>query len=208
ALKVRLAPSLPARAHPRDVQAYELYLKGRYFWNKRYQGELRKAINAFEAALARDPEYAPAWAGLADACSILGFYGLAPERECFARARGAAERALALDARSPEAHVSIALVRDWFDWDAPAAEAALRRALELAPDHVAAHLYLAHVVGVQGRGTEAVACARAGLERDPLSPLAHTLVATAHYAAGDDDAVVEAAQVGLELDARYPPTLV
>src|SRR6185503_12532527 len=125
--------------------------------------------------------------GLADACSVLGYYGLARESEVFGRARRAAERALALDPGSPEAHVSIALVRDWFDWDLPAAETALRRALELAPDHVPAHLYLAHVLGVQDRGREALASARAGLERDPLSPLAHVLEATASYLDGDDE---------------------
>ena len=207
ALKLRLGAGLPPRARPRDVQAYELYLKGRYFWNKRYQGELRKAVTAFESALARDPDFAPAHAGLADALSVLGYYGLAPATEVFARARRAAERALALDPRSPEAQVSIALVRDWFDWDLAGAEASLRRALELAPDHVPAHLYLAHVLGLQDRDVEALASARAAVERDPLSPLAHTLVSTALFAAGEDAASIEAAQAGLELDSRYPPIL-
>ena len=125
----------------------------------------------------------------------------------FAQARRAAERALALDPGSPEAHVSIALVRDWFDWDLPAAETALRRALELAPDHVPAHLYLAHVLGVQDRGREALASARAGLERDPLSPLAQNLVATASYLAGDDEEALRTLGGTLELDPGYPPAL-
>jgi TolB-like protein/predicted Zn-dependent protease len=207
ALRVRLAVPPAPRPRPRDAQAWELYLKGRYFWNKRYQGELRKAVSAFEAALARDPDFAPAHAGLADACSVIGYYGLSPETEVFAQARRAAERALALDPRSPEAHVSIALVRDWFDWDLPAAEAALRRALALSSDHVPAHLYLAHVLAVQGRAAEAVASARAGAERDPLSTLAHTLVATAFYLSGDDEEALRATERALELDARYPPAL-
>jgi serine/threonine-protein kinase len=207
ALKLRLDPASRPRPRPRDVQAYELYIKGRYFWNKRYAGDLRKAIAAFEAAIARDPEFAPAHAGLADACSVLGYYGLAPETEVFAQARRAAERALALDPASPEAHVSIALVRDWFDWDPPAAEGALRRALELSPDHVPAHLYLGHVLGVLDRGQEALASARAGLERDPLSPLAHTLVATASYLAGDDEEALRVLEAGRELDPDYPPAL-
>ena len=207
ALKVRLDPSSRGRPRPRDVQAYELYLKGRYFWNKRHEGHLRKAIAAFEAALARDSEFAPAHAGLADACSVLGYYGLARESEVFAQARRAAERALALDPGSPEAHVSIALVRDWFDWNLPAAEKALRRALELAPDHVPAHLYLAHVLGVQDRGPEGMACAQAGLERDPLSPLAQNLVATAAYLAGDDEQALRTLQGTLELEPDYLPAL-
>jgi serine/threonine-protein kinase len=207
ALKVRLDAPSPPRPRPRDVAAYELYLKGRYFWNKRYRGELRKAVAAFEAAIARDPSFAPAHAGLADACSVLGYYGLERETEVFAQARRAAERALALDPQSPEAHVSIALVRDWFDWDLPAAEAALRRALALAPDHVPAHLYLAHVLGAQDRGREAMAAARAGLERDPLSPLAHNQVATAAYLAGDDEEALRTLQGALDLDPDYPPAL-
>ena len=187
ALKVRLDPPSHPRPRPRDVQAYELYLKGRYFWNKRYHGELRKAVAAFEAAIARDPEFALAHAGLADACSVLGYYGLARETEVFAQARRAAERALALDPRvagGPRVGRARArLVRL-----GPAGRGSrLRRALELAPDHVPAHLYLAHVLGVQDRGREGLASARAGLERDPLSPLAHTLVATASYLAGDDE---------------------
>ena len=103
--------------------------------------------------------------------------------------------------------MSIGLVRDWFDWDLPAAESALRRALELAPDHVPAHLYLAHVLGVQDRGREGLAAARAGLELDPLSPLAYNLVATASYLAGDDEETLRTLAGGFDLDPDYPPAL-
>src|SRR5262249_36172576 len=119
ALTLRLSPATRARLtrHPTEnVDAYQAYVKGRYFWNKLTGPWLEKARESFEAALARDPDYSLAHAGLADTFVMLGLYGLRPASEAWPRARAAAERALAIDDTNAEAHISLAYVRLFQDW--------------------------------------------------------------------------------------------
>ena len=126
------------RDRPTTPDVYEAYLKGRYFWSKRTQKDLRQALGFFEQAVARDPKYAPAYSGIADSYFLLGGvgYNAMQPREAMPRARAAAERALALDDSMAEAHCSLAVVRAYYEWQWAAAEQGLRHAVELNPSYV------------------------------------------------------------------------
>jgi serine/threonine protein kinase len=176
-LKLRLsAAEAPRVRHVPNVQAYNLYLQGRYWWNKRHQGGLSKATAFFEQAVELAPDYALAHSGVADAHSVIGFYGFDRPLSALARARQAAEHALELDESLPEAHVSLALIRFWYDWSWPEAEREFERALELDSHHANAHLFFGQLLAATGRGEEADAHWRAAFERDPLSTLVNGVV--------------------------------
>jgi serine/threonine-protein kinase len=203
ALKIRVTSPHPVRHATEDVEAYHLYLKGRYWWNKRYKGGLKTSTGFFEQAIEKDPGYALAHAGLADACSVVGFYGFQPPREVFPRAKAAAERAVALDEGLPEAHVSRALVHYWFDRDWAAAEREFQRAIELAPNHVAARIFLGQMWSAFGRVEEARPLFARALELDPLGPLTHGIVGSGFNFARLYEEAVEACSRAIELDPNH-----
>jgi eukaryotic-like serine/threonine-protein kinase len=162
--KVRLT-----KAKPVDPEVHELYLRGRFHWNRGTETELREAIADFERALAKDPAFAPAYSGLADAYAALSDV-YRPPYEVMPKSRAAAVRALALDETLADAHVSLANVALNYEWDWALVEREVRRALELNPNSASAHdvrgLYLGIVLG---RGPEALPEYRRALELDPLS---------------------------------------
>jgi serine/threonine protein kinase/tetratricopeptide (TPR) repeat protein len=165
----RRAPAAASR-QPGNLEAYTLYLKGRYFWNKRTAEGLKKAIECFEQAIAADERSALAHTGLADAYCLLADYGLMHPREAMPRARSAALKALDLDPRSAEAHTSYALIRSEYDRQWEEAEAFYRRALELNPSYATAHHWFAiDYLGMQGRFDEAHREIDAARQLDPLS---------------------------------------
>jgi TolB-like protein/Tfp pilus assembly protein PilF len=152
-----------------DWDVYDAYLKGRHHWNKRTEAGLRRAITFFQAALQRDPTYAPAYVGLADCYNSLATVPLgAPPREVRPMAVAAAQRALELDPGLGEAHASLAYAR-LYDAEWKAAEDGLARALELRPGYAEAHAWSAHLFGARGRAAEAIAAARRARQLDPLS---------------------------------------
>lgn len=167
ALAVRIAPSEAKRvavAAPRR-EAYEAYLKGRYFWNRRTNEGFLEALREFEAALAADPHYAPAWSGIADARVLLG-----PDKPGeFRLAREAAEKALAIDPDLAEAHASLAMAKFFGEWDFTGAEREFRRALHLAPGYATAHHWYAYWLLAMGRFDEAIREIRRAREIDPTS---------------------------------------
>jgi serine/threonine-protein kinase len=171
ALKGELSPAETARLRktpPKDVDAFNLYLKGRYYWNKRTADDLQKGIGYFQQAIGRDPAYALAYAGLADSYSLLAQYGVDLTDEMRPRAKDAAARALALDPNLAEAHVSQALVdKAEFKW--AAADDEFRRALELNPGYATAHHWYANHLSQLGRSEEAIAEIRRAQQLDPLS---------------------------------------
>jgi serine/threonine protein kinase/tetratricopeptide (TPR) repeat protein len=165
----RRAPAVVSR-QPGNLEAYTLYLKGRYFWNSRTPEGLRKGVECFEQAIAADEGSALAHAGLADAYCLLADYGLMHPREAMPRARSAALKALDLDSRSAEAHASYALIRSLYDREWEEAEAFYRRALELNPSYATAHHWFAvDYLGMQGRFDEAGREIEAARQLDPLS---------------------------------------
>jgi len=209
-LKIHLVggSSVPrVRRATADAEAYNLYLQGRYWWNKRNEGGLWKGIEFFEQAIAKDPSYALAHAGLADSYSVIGFYALMPPKIVFAKARQAAEKALALDASLAEAHVSMALILFWFDWDWGSAEREFRQAFVLNPDDVRAHMFLAQMLAVTGRATEAEAEWRVSLELEPMSPLVNGIVGSGLYFARRYEAGLERCRRALEIDPDHLQSL-
>ena len=158
-----------SKQYTADPEAYRLYLKGRYFWNKRSQEGMKKAIGYFQQAIDRDPAYALAYAGLADSYDLLDDWGTTPPRESFPKAREAALKALELDDSLAEAHTSLAFVEDNYDWNFAASEKEYQRAIALNPSYATAHQWYAMHLVAFGRFPEAEAEIQRAVDLDPLS---------------------------------------
>ncbi|HEU4589139.1 MAG TPA: TIR domain-containing protein [Gemmatimonadales bacterium] len=156
-----------------SLEAYELYLRGRFHCNARNPDGLRQAPACFEQAIRADADFALAYCGLAGSCHVLAVEGVLPPREAYAKARPAAERALELDGRLADAHLSAAYVALCWDWDFARAEQGFRRAIELSPAHAQAHHWLGWCLAILRRKEEAAAAARRAIELEPLSPMLH-----------------------------------
>jgi serine/threonine protein kinase len=179
-----------------DPEAYQEYMRGRHHWHNWNADSFRRAIEHFERALEHDPGYALAYAGLGDAFGALSYYGLMAPHDGFPRARAAALRAIEIDSRLADPHVTIALERLLYGWDWPGAEAALSRALALDPGSALAHEVLSIHLISRGRFDEALAEARRARTLDPLSPFINMGVAWVHHFAGRPaDAVRECLDV-------------
>jgi len=162
-------PVHASASSPVKYEAYDLYLRGQYFWNKRTVEGFQQAIAYFQQAIAKDPSYARAFAGLADSYALLGSYSLAPQLDFMQKARAAALRALELDEKLPEAHTALALIVQNYDWDWQTAEKEYRRAIELNPNYVTAHHWYAEHLTYRGRFDEAFAESERARQLDPLS---------------------------------------
>jgi TolB-like protein/Tfp pilus assembly protein PilF len=167
----------PAAA-PSSYEAYDLYLRGRYFWNKRTPEGFQQAAGYFQQAIAKDPNYPAAYAGLADTFGLMSTWGQVPQNEFMPKARAAAQKALALDESLAEAHTSLALVAEYYDYDWQGAEREFRRAIQLNPQYATAHQWYAECLSWQGRFNEALAESERARQLDPLS----LIIATDHGA--------------------------
>jgi TolB-like protein/Flp pilus assembly protein TadD len=179
-VRLRLSPerlTALARRQTRDAEAYDLYLRGRHFWNHFTPPTTRRAIEYFARATTLDPDYALAWSGLADAYSAAPINGDAPPLQVWPLAREAAAQAVRAEPDLAEAQASLGLETFWLEWDWPAAEAALRRAIALDPSYPFAHRQLGIVISCDGRHDEAQRAMRRGRELDPLNPMVHALSA-------------------------------
>ncbi|MGB9236429.1 MAG: winged helix-turn-helix domain-containing protein [Terriglobales bacterium] len=154
---------------PQAYEAYDLYLKGRFFWNKRTGTGFQQAIEYFQQAIAEDRNCSRAYTGLADSYALLGGYSLTPQIDLMPKARAAALKALELDPGLAEAHTSLALITENFDYDWETAEKEYRRAIELNPNYATAHHWYAEYLSLQGRFSEALAESERARELDPLS---------------------------------------
>ncbi len=206
-LKGRLAADSRAALiapHTHDLDAYGFYLEGRYHWNKRTEDELKKSVGCFEHAIDRDPGYAQAYAGMADAYITLGTYGAMPPKDVMPRAKGALERALEIDAGLGEAYTCRGCVRAVYDWSWSDAEHDFRRAIELKPSYPTAHHWYAinHLVPV-GRFDEATAELRHALDLDPLAIAIKNSVGMKCYFAGQYDDAVQELSKTIELDGSF-----
>lgn len=157
------------RRYTENIVAYGLYLKGRYAWNKRSQEGVAEAISFFEQAIAEDPNYSPAYAGLADSYALDVDYRAIPVEEVFARAKAYARKALELDASVPAAHASLAWSLFIYDWDWGGAEREFRRAIELNPRYASAHQWFAFLLASRGEHDAALLEGHTALELDPAS---------------------------------------
>jgi tetratricopeptide (TPR) repeat protein len=189
-----------------DRQAQDEYLRGRYFWNLRTREGFAKALEHFQAAIAADPKYAQAWAGLADTYGLMPIngYDLVPPREAMPRARQAVERALELDDSLAEAHASIAWVSFNYDWDFTAAEREFKRAIELNPGYATGHQWYANLLCILGRFDEASAEYRLALELDPLSRVINIEAGWPLGYLGLHEEAIAQYRRAIELDPQYP----
>ncbi len=171
-----------AKAPTEDPEAYQLYLKGRHAWRKRTAEALQKAVEHFQAAIDRDPDYALAYAGLADAYALLSFLvGVMAPVDALPRAKAAAERALDLDPGLADAYASMGMILESFEWDWTGAERCHRRALQLAPANANLHHRLGMHLLYRARFDEALACFTQAHALDPLAPLFHVGQGLPHY---------------------------
>ncbi len=195
------ATSGPAAAV--DPEVYDLYLRGRYLAEQRTAPAIRRAIQRFESALARNSGYAPAWAGLAKCYATLAITSDSRPRESFPQARTASEKALALDERLPDAHVARGIVHFWFDWDWEGATREFQAACLLNPSDSSARMFLAHVHSNLGRHVEAIPEIRMARRLDPLSPIVNTHEGHFLYNARRHDEAMEPLERVLELSPRF-----
>ncbi|MGH7325549.1 MAG: protein kinase domain-containing protein [Candidatus Rokuibacteriota bacterium] len=197
-------PSAPLIQRPTDnVEAYHAYWRGRYFWNQRTPQGLQKALQCYADALALDPGYARAYAGMADAYIALAQFQYLPPREVFPKAEAAARRALELDPMLAEAHTSLAHILEVFHWRWGDAEQEYRRALELDPSYATAHAWLADCLMAQGRTEESFAEIARAQQLEPLSVPIEFQAATLLYRARRfDEAIAEYRRV-IEMAPTY-----
>ena len=208
-VRVTLTPEEHARlasAREVDPEAYQLYVKGRYFWDKRSEESVNRSIDYFKAAIDRDPSYAAAYSGLADAYVSLGFsfdVGSLPPREAIPKAKAAAIKALMLDDSLAEAHNSLAHMKLHYDWDWPGAEAEFKRSLELNPGYAQAHHWYSHFLVTVGRFDQSLAESQRALELDLLSSTMNVHLGWNYFFARDYDAALNQFAKTLELDPNY-----
>jgi TolB-like protein/DNA-binding winged helix-turn-helix (wHTH) protein/Flp pilus assembly protein TadD len=190
--------------NPVKPEAYEAYLKGRYFWNKRSEDGLKKSIDYFEQAISQDPKFAAAYAGIADSYSILGSDVL-PARVASSKARAAATKALELDPTIAEGHAELALVEFYYDWDWVQSEQEFRHAIELNPSYATAHQWYSYYLSAMGRFPEAVEEARKAQQIDPLSLSINTTLAGRYRDLGDFTQAIDLSRRTLEMDPTFVP---
>ena len=182
-------PALDAEA---DVEAYNLYLQGRFFWNKRTEEGLKKAIECFNKAIENDQNYALAYSGLADSYNLLGTFGFFPSDEAFHKAKEAALKAIEIDDTLSEGYTSLAWVEYHYNWDWKRAEENFKKAIELNPEYVTVHHWYAYYLSAMGRFDEAIEKIEKALELDPLSLVINRAVGTIYSMARQYDKAEEA----------------
>ena len=185
-----------------NTDAYQLYLWGRYFWNKRTAEGFKKAIDYFEQAIAKDSNYALAFAGLADCYNLLSSYYMLPQREAYPKAKATAMKALEIDETLAEAHASLAYVTVNYEWDWSGAEREYKRALELNPNYASAHQWYAWELLLQGRFAEATGEMNRARELDPLSLAINTDIGLHYYYMHHFDQAIQQYQKVLEMDPQ------
>ena len=191
------------KRYTENAEAYQLYLKARFFWYKRTEESTRKSIDFFQQAINADPRYAPAYSGIADAYVARSIFGWADPREVMPKAKAAAQQAVAIDGNLAEGQTSLGYINFFYDWDWPVAEKHLRRAIELNPAYPFSHYVLSLYLVSMGRSEEAVAEAKHAVELDPLSALMNYDLQSVLYYAGHFDQSIEQGRKTLELDPNF-----
>ncbi|HEX6064605.1 MAG TPA: BTAD domain-containing putative transcriptional regulator, partial [Longimicrobiales bacterium] len=191
----------PAENH----EAYTLYLKGRYFWNKRTKGSVQTAQGYFQQAVDIDPTYSLAWVGIADVWIARGWYSVLAPRDAFPKAKEAALRALQFDSTLAEAHASLGHIHLEFDYDWGAAEREYLRAIQLKPNYAVAHHWYGGFLSAMGRHEEALQHAERARTLDPIAPIIQTWKGLRYYFAGNLDAAIAEYNKALELDGTFAP---
>jgi len=206
ALKVRLLKenrSLIEQKAPLNISAYVLYLRGRYHWSKRNKEDLEKAISYFREAIEKEPNYALAYAGIADCYTLMGRHLYLSADDAFAKAREYANRALELNENLAEAHTSLAAVLINYDWDWKKAQSEFERAIELNPNYATAHYWFSVLLETLGRVSDAVLEAEKAQQLDPLSPVIGMGVVQAYLFDGHYDKAIDECHRYLDMDPNF-----
>ncbi len=206
-LRLRLGgeeQKLLTKRYTENTEAYQLYLKGRYFLNRKNEADLKRAIDYFQQALAKDPNDALAYAGLSDSYSSFIFpLGVAAPRAAMPRAKEAAMHALAIDNALGEAHASLAYVTFFYDWDWPAAEREFKRAIELNPNNADAHHWYSHYLMAQGRIEESLTQSKRALELSPFDILMNVHLSWHYLYARQYDQALDQIEKTIEMDKNF-----
>ena len=192
-----------AKRYTENPEAYEAYVRGRYFWNTRTADGYRKAVEDFQRAIRIDPGYSLAFSGLADAYNLLGSYGEMPMREAKERAKSAAQKAVDLDDQVAEAHTSLGAIIAGYDWEWAKAERHFLRAIDLKPRYATAHEWLSEYLSWMGKHDKAIHAARQARDVDPVSLSANSHVGLALYRARQYEAAIERFRETLHLDRDF-----
>lgn len=206
AFQARLSPEERGRVERKpteSLEAYNLYLQGRFFWNKRTPEGLRTAIDYFEQAIEFDPDYALAWVGLADSHAILASWGYASPQETYAKAKSAALKALEIDETLGEAHIALALIAADFEFDQEAARAAYLQGLARSPGYATGHQWYGNLLVALGRHDEGVRQLERALELDPLSLIIHQNLGAAYRAAGEYERSIQQLKKAQQIDPTF-----
>jgi eukaryotic-like serine/threonine-protein kinase len=188
-----------------NVEAYQLYLQGLFYWNKWTEADFKRAADYFTQAVQKDPGYALSYAGLADTYSLLGDAGYLPPSEAWPKARTAAMQALGIDDTLAEAHTSLGLVKEHFEWDWSGAEQEFKRALELNPGSAPAHHWYGAYLANMGRFEEGMRETKKAWDLDPLSLIINTTLGWQLYVAGQNDQAVDQLRKVLDIDPKFVP---
>ena len=191
------------KQYTQNTEAYQAYLRGRYHWNKRTKEGFETAVRFFDEAIYQDPSYAQAYAGLADAYSLMAFYGHRPLNEGYSLARAAAERSLEIDNRLAEAHASLAYIQMFYDWDWDECEAGYKRGIELNPNYATAHHGYGLFLQIQGQLEEALVEFQKALALDPLSLEISRLVGATLYNNRRYEEAIDQLQKTLEMEPNF-----
>ena len=206
-LKLKLSSEEQRRLVNRDstnAEAYQFYLRGRYFWNKRTSDGIKQAIEHFQQSVQRDPNFALGYVGLADSYIGLTFYNFAAPHETMPKAKESAIKALALDNTLAEAHTSLAHVLMNYDWNWSEAEKEFKRSIELKPDYATAHeWYAIHYLTATGRLKEAVQEMKKALELEPASLVMNTFMGATLYYAGRYGEAIDQCRRTIQMDPNF-----
>jgi len=186
-----------------STEAHQLYLKGRFFWNKRTGNDLKKSIDYFQQAIAADPNYALAYTGIADAYVLLPSYSAGTPRDCYPKAKAAAKKALELDETLAEAHTTLAMAIWLYDFDSSQATREFQRAIELNPNYTTAHHWFSLGLASLGRFDDAIAEGKRAVELDPLSLVINADLGADYYFARRYDEAIAQLHKTLEMDPGF-----
>jgi DNA-binding winged helix-turn-helix (wHTH) protein/TolB-like protein/Tfp pilus assembly protein PilF len=196
-----------AKRYTDNIEAYNLYLKGRFFWNRFNEDGLAKAIEYYRQAIALDSNYALAYTGLSEAYTVQGAFGIVPPVQIWTEARRTAQKAVELDDTLPEAHTALGAVKLMYEWDWPAAEKELKRAIELNPNYAEAHELYCYYFWVVGDLAKSFAELKRAQELSPISPIIMLDLATQFYYQHKHDEAIDAYRKLRELDPNMLGTL-
>jgi len=214
ALSERVAQSIPLKLSGEETQrltkrsteradAYDAYIRGRYFWNKRTEKEIERGLQYFRQAIALDPKFAEAYVGVADSYCILGFYAVLPPNEAFPAAKEATKRALELDDGLAEAHATMGFINFFYDWNGADATVEFQRALKENPNYAMAHSWLGLTLAAQGMYAQASAETDRAIADDPLSPVMGSHAGWIVSLSGNPDLAIEILNKAIEIEPNF-----